>query len=485
MAPIALRQIFTCLSTPGPHTCFEGIQLLPPSHYLVINDVGKDATVTEKAYWELDFPDAGSEVDTDQPEKLVNRLDELLQQAVKRRLQADVPVVAYQSGGVDSSIITAIANRQLGYPIPSYTIRMDSPELDESKEAGNVARHIGSDPHFLTYGAAQMFATYPRLIHAAEYPVIDTSCASLLLLAEKVHQDGYKVVLTGEGSDEWFAGYPWYKIHRMVNWLDAIPGIPGSDWLRCIWRGMLQLGGARVFPRSMELHDYQAGGGMNAWMDFYTQLGLNKLRFMTPQMLEGATPYELEDLPLPFERMWKWHPLNRGLAWGIRLQLAGMLLQAKGDRIAMNSSVETRYPFLDEDVFDFTATLHPRWKLRGFHDKYLLRNVAERYLPHSIAQRRKVIFRGRFDSFFTQPNPPAYVEQLLSPESIRKAGYFEYEAVHKMIKYIQTGFRMPGPRLMIEMGLVGVLATQLWHHYFIDSSLADLPAYDFPQRLVA
>jgi len=485
--PQALRQFFTCISFPGPRTCFAGIQLLPAGRYLQIDDVGGHATVQEKIYWDLNFPDSGQELDTDKPEVFVDKLDELLQQAVARRLRADVPVVAYQSGGVDSSIIAAIANKQLGRAIPSYTISMDSPELDETSEANLVARHIGSKPTFLKYGHTQMFETYPRLIHAAEVPVIDTSCASLLLLAEKVHQDGYKVVLTGEGSDEWFAGYPWYKIHRMANWLNAIPGIPGTHWLRNAWRGILQLGGARVFPRQAELEGYEAGGGMNAWMDFYTQLGLNKLRFMTPKMLEGATPFELDGVPLPFERMKKWDPLNRGLAWGIRFQLAGLLLQAKGDRIAMNSSVEGRYPFLDEDVFDFAASIHPRWKLRGFQDKYLLRLVADRYLPKSISQRKKVIFRARFDSFFTQPNPPAYVAELLSPESLSKTGYFEHQAVHKMIEYVRngTGLRLPGPRLIIEMGLVGVLATQMWHHYFIDGSLADLPTYEMPRRLVA
>ena len=479
----ALRQFFTCISLPGPRTCFEGIRLLPAGRYIQIDGVGGHATVQEKIYWDLDFPEAGQEKDSPEAAPLINRLDELLNQAVARRLRADVPVVAYQSGGVDSSIIAAMANKQSGRPIPSYTISIQSPELDETKEARLVAEHIGSKPTFMPYGPEQMFATYPRLIHAAEAPVIDTSCASLLLLAAKVHADGYKVVLTGEGSDEWFAGYPWYKINRMVNWLDAIPGIPGSHMLRCAWRGILQLGGARVYPRSAELEGYRQAGGMNAWLDFYTQLGLNKLRFMTPAMLEGSTPFELDEVPLDFERMKRWHPLHRGLAWGIKFQLAGLLLQAKGDRLTMHSSVEGRYPFLDEEVFDFAAQLHPRWKLRGSIDKYLLRLVAERYLPQSVAWRKKVIFRARFDSFFTQPNPPAYVAELLSRESLQRSGYFEHVAVHRLMAYVKQNpkVRLPGPRLMVEMGLVGVLATQLWHHYYISGGLCGLPRREKPE----
>src|SRR5262249_51884423 len=128
-------------------------------------------------------------------------------------------------------------------------------------------------------------------------------------------------------------------------------------------------------------------------------------------------------------RLRRWHPLNRELAISARAHLVGLLLNAKGDRVAMNSSVETRYPFLDESVFTFLAKIPPKYKLRGlFHDKYILRQVAERWLPKQIAQRRKAMFRAPFDSFPPDVAPP-FVEQLLSPESLRKTGYFDAEAV--------------------------------------------------------
>jgi asparagine synthase (glutamine-hydrolysing) len=154
--------------------------------------------------------------------------------------------------------------------------------------------------------------------------------------------------------------------------------------------------------------------------------------------------------------------------------LAGLLLQAKGDRVAMHSSVEVRYPFLDEKVFDFTARLHPRWKLRGFRDKHLLRLVAERWLPPEIVRRRKVIFRAPLDSFHMEPEPP-YVGQLLSEESLRRTGYFDIAAV----RHWRHAFRQMKPnslpRLSVELGLVTVVATQLWHHQFMGGGLADLP----------
>jgi asparagine synthase (glutamine-hydrolysing) len=152
-----------------------------------------------------------------------------------------------------------------------------------------------------------------------------------------------------------------------------------------------------------------------------------------------------------------------------------LLLNAKGDRVAMHSSVETRYPFLDEEVFTFLARLHPRWKMRGFQDKYILRLLAERWLPKQIAWRRKAMFTAPFDSFHAA-HVPLFVEQLLSEESLRKTDFFEPSAVHHWRQAFR-GMRQGSPqRASVEMGLVGVIASQLWYHTFIDGSLADLPS---------
>ena len=178
---------------------------------------------------------------------------------------------------------------------------------------------------------------------------------------------------------------------------------------------------------------------------------------------------------MDLERARRWHPLNRGIWVAGRVTLAGLLLQAKGDRVAMNSAVEVRYPFLDEAVFDFLAPLHPDLKLRGFRDKHLLRELAARWVPESVYKRRKVIFRAPLDSFHMDPEP-TFVGQLLSEESLRRTGYFDATAVH----HWRRAFRqMPVgslPRLSVEGGLAAVVATQLWHHLYIDANLAELPA---------
>jgi asparagine synthase (glutamine-hydrolysing) len=473
-----IDHIFTFSAMPGPVTCFEGVQLLPAGHYLQItpgNEDGAAPVINERTYWEMDFPDEGDEDTGGDSRQLVDEFERVMLQAVEKRLRADVPVGAYLSGGVDSSMIVALACHLKGPAINTYTIRVDDPALDELSAACLAARHIGTKPPVVQeFRASDALETYPALIQAAEAPVIDTSCAALLQLARRVHSCGQKVVLTGEGADEWLVGYPWYKAEKLLGYLDILPGLPLSDRVR---RGYFRLNQMPQYPVEMRQRAEQSIGGPNAWIDAYGMLALSKLRFYAAPMrevLEQTNPWA--DLQLNLERAKRWHPLNRGIWVAGRVTLAGHLLQAKGDRVAMHSSVEVRYPFLDEDVFDFLAKLDPRWKLRGFHDKHLLRLLAERWLPPSIYRRGKVIFRAPLDSFHIDPEPP-FVGQLLSEESLRRTGYFDIAAVRHWRKAFRQMRAGSLPRLSVEMGLVAVVATQLWHHLFIDGSLSDLPTW--------
>ncbi len=476
-----IDHIFSFGAMPGPVTCFEGVQLLGAGHSLQLSP-GQTPAVVERTFWQMDFPNAG-DVDPKQDEQqLVDEFEALLLKAVDTRLQADVPVGAYLSGGLDSSMIVAMACKLKGTSINTYTVRVDDPEqpgLDELSAANLSARHIGVRPPLVQdFRHSHALEYYPELVRAAESPVIDTSCAALLMLAKRVRENGKKVVLTGEGADEWLAGYPWYKMAKFFNALDIIPGLKLSDKLR---RGLLRLNKVPFYPSATRQAWEAAVGGSNAWIDSYGMLALSKLRFYGEPMREVlAAEQPWADLGMDLERAKHWHPLNRSLWVGARVTLTGHLLQAKGDRVAMHSSVEVRYPFLDEAVFDFTAKLHPRFKLRGMKDKYLLRVLAERYLPKEIARRHKVIFRAPLDSFHLDPEPQ-FVCELLSEESLRRTGYFDAEAVIHWRREYQRLRAGSLPRLSLEMGLAAVVSTQLWHHSFIDGSLADLPTEALPR----
>jgi len=218
--------------------------------------------------------------------------------------------------------------------------------------------------------------------------------------------------------------------------------------------------------------------GPQAQSDFYHAVAMSRRRFYSSEMfaaLDGRLAYD--DLELDLPRMRRWHPLNQSLYLGYKTMLPGLLLNHKGDRVAMANSVETRYPFLDEDVIALCARAHPRWKLRGVRrDKHLLRRTAARYLPAEIARRPKAMFRAPFaDTFFS--SHPRYVAQLLSHESLSRTPYFDPAKVRAAYAAYCGGRRLPFERVFLEMGITSVLATQLWHHQYLGGGLCELPVW--------
>jgi asparagine synthase (glutamine-hydrolysing) len=188
-----IDQVFHFFAVPGPATCFEGVQTLQPAHYLRIPlGAGKGEPLLERAFWRMSFPARGDEPETARP---VEAFERVLLGAVEQRLRADVPVVCYLSGGIDSSLVTAMAARLRGEAAPTFTIRINSRGFDESDKAVMVGQHVGSNPVVIPVSQADVVATYPELIRAAEAPVIDTAAAATIHLAREVHRRGFKVAL--------------------------------------------------------------------------------------------------------------------------------------------------------------------------------------------------------------------------------------------------------------------------------------------------
>jgi asparagine synthase (glutamine-hydrolysing) len=470
--PRGLDHLFTFFAMSSRRTMFEGVQSVLPGHYLKIalRGDGRRAEIVERRYWDFDFPDAGREIDSTDPRRLVDQFEATFERAVDLRLRADVPVVGYLSGGVDSAYVLATASRLRGHPIPSFTIQVPGKGLDETTDALVTARHIGSLPTILTVDAKVISDTYAKLIASADCPVIDTSCAALWCLSQEVHHQGYKVALTGEGSDEAFGGYVWFKLRKLTYWMDSASW-KGSDWINRIIRRRMA---PHATPAELKRIDSIAGRA-HAQALLYHLVAQSRERYFSAALkdqLGGHVAYE--DVPLDHERMRRWSPLNQSLYFGYKVHLAGLLLNHKGDRVAMANSVETRYPYLDEDVIAFTSQLAPRWKLRGLmQDKYILRQAAARILPKEVAFRAKGMFRAPLaESFFA--NPPPFVRQLMSRQALLKTGYFDPDAVRRDYDLVATG-QAAKLNVFLKMGLSGVLATQLWHHLYMGAALCDLP----------
>ena len=473
--PRGVDHLFTFFCAGTTRTFFEGISSLPPGHFLKV----RDGRVTKHCYWDLDFPDAGAERRLDDPSPLVEELEALLQQSVERRLRSDVPVVSYISGGLDSTVVLGFCSRHRGEPIPAFTVGLDKAGPDERTHATEAAQVLGSPLTTVTMDRSKIASTFPELIRAAEGPVLDTSCAALLRLAQSVHQQGYKVALTGEGADEALAGYIWYKTQAIR---DAITGRIGKGLPRLTRKLLMRsvAGGRYQLPPELAI-----GGVRPAQQDLYELISQAKPALYSSEMwqrLGDHSPYD--DLDITNDRIKRWHPLNQSLYVGYKVMLAGLLMISKGDRIAMNASVEARYPFLDDDVIAFSAAIAPEYKLRGMNEKWILRQVAARILPKRIANRPKTMFRACMSGTFLGPRRPDWVDQLLSPESLRTTGYFDPSAVARQRAWQTRMPRITPARGVYDVALTCAVSTQLWHHIYCGGGLCDLPAWQAPGRKV-
>jgi asparagine synthase (glutamine-hydrolysing) len=467
-----LDHVFTFFCAGTTRTCFEGVHSIPPGHFLLV----RDGKIALRQYWDLDFPDAGQELRSADPAPLVDELEARLRTAVERRLRGDVPVVSYISGGLDSTVVLGLSSRERGHAVPSFTIGFDKAGPDERASATEAAAALGSPLTTVVMDRSKLVTAYPELVVAAEAPVIDTSCAALMRLAGTVHEQGYKVVLTGEGADEALAGYVWFKTQQRR---DQVVRLLGEGPIAGIWNLVLASmgGGRRGRPPRQAMR-----GVRTAQQDLYEAIGQAKPTFYTDSMWEQLGDYSpYADLSLTNDRISRWHPLNQSLYVGYKTMLAGLLMIPKGDRIAMHNSVEARYPFLDDDVISFCSQLAPEYKLRGRTEKWILRQVAAKTLPQRIAQRPKTMFRASRAKTFVGEHRPAWVDQLLSAESLKKTGYFRPDVVARMARAQRSPFQFLPKHFVFDMAIATVASTQLWHHLYMGGGLCELPDWTAPE----
>jgi asparagine synthase (glutamine-hydrolysing) len=463
---------FNFFSMPNERTCFENIRQVPPGHYAI----AKAGSFHIRPYWDLEFPDDGLERRFADPDVGAAELEHLLRIAVRRRLVAEVPVSCYLSGGLDSSVILALCCQEMGRPLPSFTVGFDrSGPNDERTKAAESADLVGSKHEVVSISETDIANIYPRLVEAAEGPVLDTSSACMVMLAAANRKAGNIVALTGEGADEALAGYVWFK-WRFPKSLLARFGNPAERFVRQIMLSGF-IGGGSGHRQSFNV----ARGIRLAQQISWEILAQGREWLYTSEMWRQLGNYSTYDeLNFPWERMRRWHPLNQSIYAAYKVMLPGLLLAAKGDRALRTASTEGRYPFLDEDVVDFCASIAPEYKLRGWTDKWLLRRLANRIAPTRFHGRSKTMFRANLGKIFLGPQRPNWVDQLLSRESLARTGWFDFTRV-QLAREMQ--FRKPRRslrRFAIDAGLAGVVSTQLWRHLYCGGGLADLPTWTPP-----
>ena len=465
--PAVLDQVFSFWAPLSPRTIFRDILEIPPGHYLV----AREGQITVKSYWQLDFPGAGDD-SPQRHEKMdmdgyLEELSELLIDAIRIRLRADVPVGAYLSGGLDSSLIAALVRKFTDNRLHTFSIAFSDAQYDESVYQTQMARFLGTEHQVAHVTHADIGRIFPEVIWHAETPVMRTAPAPMFLLSKLVRDSGFKVVLTGEGADEFLAGYDIFKEAKIRRfWARQPESTRRPLLLRRLYPDIAGLSESNssllraFFGEGLTRLDNPEYSHAVRWRN-----NQRTRRFFAEDVLKSS--------PLPCGKLFitqmhpgfaEWESLAKAQYFEIKIFLSQYLLSSQGDRMAMAHSVEGRFPFLDCRVVEFCNSLPGNLKLRGLVEKFLLRKLGERWLPKEIWGRRKRPYRAPIHrSFFSQPSS-GYVEELLSPQQLKRSGLFKPAAVDQLVRKIKDGRPLGETD---DMALVGIISTQILHHQFI------------------
>jgi asparagine synthase (glutamine-hydrolysing) len=421
--PAGLDQIFSFPGLISPRTMFKGIHSLQPGHYMVVK--GRDIKITE--YWDLDYPTT-DETCYDRPEQYyVDELRDIFAQSVRYRLQSDVPVGSYLSGGLDSSIIVAAIKQQSpDVGRHSFSIEFTDRELCESRYQRMMADQAGSIHHSILFGRPDIASRLSSAVYHSERPLKESYNTASLALSESARDSGVRVVLNGEGSDELFAGYAGYRFDRYrMSKGDRQPFAPPlEDELR------ERLWGDASVHYDKDLFAFQQVKAL-----LYSE-GLN-------ECLKGLD--DLSQQIINKDRVRRRHFIHQRSYLDFKIRLSGHLISDHGDRMAMANSVEARYPFLDINLVEFARTIPPDLKLNGFREKYILKKAAEGLVPRPIIDREKFAFVAPGSPYLLQQNIE-WVNDLLSYDSIARQGYFNPDTIEALkSKYSQRGFKLNAP----------------------------------------
>jgi asparagine synthase (glutamine-hydrolysing) len=458
--PKGIDQTFTFWSVVPPQSVFQSIHELQPGHVRTYEN-GK---VQERAFWRPTYGGFDGTL-----EDAVDAVRAALDNATSlRMLRADVPVGSYLSGGLDSSLVAALGRRVAGKRFQTFSLRFEDAEYDETRFQRLMTGLIGSEHHEVVVSRADIANVFPQVIEHAERPILRTAPAPLFLLSRLVRSHGIKVVLTGEGADEMFAGYDLFREGKVRRFWARQPG--SARRARLLERLYPYLARSPVSQQAMARRFF--GRDLAAFREpgFAHQMrwqGTAALkRLLNPEFSfsEDVKGELLADLPPGFSG---WDPLAQDQYLEVRTLLAGYLLSSQGDRMLMANSVEGRFPFLDSDVAALANSLPAAYKLRVLDEKHVLKRAAKTLVPAEILARKKQPYRAPDALCFVGADAPEYVDEALSETELRQAGVFEPQPVAQLLKKCRAQGDAGQLSNTDNMALVGVLSTQLLHRLLV------------------
>ncbi len=455
-----LDQIFTFwMPLPGK-TIFENIQELLPGHYLTTSK-GK---ISIQPYWQLSFSSKEDYYNSEQ-DSFIEQVRETFIDAVRIRLRADVKVGSYLSGGLDSSGVTATIKNQFNNQLESFGMRFSEPDFDEGNFQNQLVNHLSIKHHDIFIKNKDIANAFTNVIWHCEQPILRTAPVPLYLLSNLVKENGYKVVLTGEGGDEIFAGYNIFKEAKIRNF-----------WARYPDSKLRPLLLRRLYPYILNDSRLQStlksffGKGIDLPEDPFFSHGIRwentsrlKKFFSDETNIQLGGYNGLDEIKPLHNDFDKWDYLAKAQYLEIALFLSNYLLSCQGDRVAMAHSVEIRLPYLDHRLVTLMAQAPPHWKISGLNEKCILKKIFRDMLPKEIVNRPKHPYRAPIKQSIWDSRSE-YINEALSKNALEEAGFFNSKKVLLLLNKID---RKESVSEVDNMALCGILSTQIIYERFI------------------
>jgi asparagine synthase (glutamine-hydrolysing) len=450
-----LSEVLATRYTSGTATLFEGIYKLLPGHRLIF----KDGRARVDQYWDLPLDGPDPALEATGHLALIEQFRDLLQESVRLRLMADVPLGMFLSGGLDSSAVAALMAREIDRPVDTFSVAFADRRFSELEYAREVARAIGANSHEIVIDDNDFFAALPRLIWHEDEPIAHPSSVPLHFVSALARQH-VKVVLTGEGSDELLAGYGKYP-RALVNWH------AGGIYERLVPGGVRARVASSVVPRLPGRVGQYARRSFLAmprhpaamFLDNFAGIPLGAQReLIEPSLLTGGDPYEPS---LEYFRHVNGASgvLGRLLYTDVKTYLVELLM--KQDQMSMSMSIESRVPFLDHVLVEFAARLPDRLKLSGFTTKRILREAIRGIVPDSILSRPKMGFPVPFADW-VRGSWNTIARDVLLDRTTHDRGITNTRAVERLLDDHRDGRVRGGDAIWALLNL------ELWYRTFID-----------------
>lgn len=478
--PESLAQIFTFWTTISPNTPFKNIYELPPGHFMLVKASG----INIQKYWSVDFPVEGNYYKGNLNEA-VEEFRDLLKDAVRIRLRADVQVAAYLSGGLDSSVITSLIKDINPGVLNTFSIGFKDKAFDETAYQLEATKYFNTNHTAFECSTEEIAGQFLNTIWHTEFPILRTAPTPMLLLSEKVREKNIKVVMTGEGSDEILGGYDIFKEAKIRRFWAKQPSSSIRPKLL-----------SRLYPY---LPGLKERGNLGAKMFFGYELAetsdplyshllrwhnTSRIKsFLSDQITEQLSGYNplkevSEKLPKNFSA---WSDLAQSQYLESTIFMSGYLLSSQGDRMAMGNSVEGRYPFLDYRVIEFCSKLPDNFKLNCLNEKFLLKKMSAGKIPDSITKRSKQPYRAPITTTFFNTNSPSFISDILSENSIKSFHFFNPQKVNSLINKIKLQKNISE---VDQMAITGIISTQLLQKMFVADRTMFTTDFPFNTKII-